>query len=169
MDKDGQQQTAEARLRLTETGARISQELGGGRIVGQVLVHLYLQPEAQSLDSIGEVLSLSKASISIAVRQLERLGFVRQVWITGDRKKYYRSADNIGSSIQHGLLAFLRQKIDFFGAELDSALCLLDEKQAANEDMIFLRQRIGRAKKLQSLLLKLLGSPLVNFLAKNIK
>ncbi|CAK8711299.1 HTH-type transcriptional regulator [Candidatus Electronema halotolerans] len=169
MDRDGQQQVAEARLRLTETGARISQELGGGRIVGQVLVHLYLQPEAQSLDSIGEALALSKASISIAVRQLERLGFVRQVWITGDRKKYYRSADNIGSSIQQGLLSLLRQKIDLFGAELDSALCLLDNEQTGRADMNFLRQRIGRAKKLQSIVHKLLGSPLVSFLAKNIK
>jgi DNA-binding transcriptional regulator GbsR (MarR family) len=166
MDKDGQQQAAEARQRLTETGARISQELGGGRIVGQVLVHLYLQPEAQSLDSIGETLALSKASVSIAVRQLERLGFVRQIWVTGDRKKYYRSADNIGSSIQQGLLAFLRQKIDFFGSELDSALRLLDDEQRASADMNFLRQRIGRAKKLQGIVHKLLGSPLVSFLAK---
>jgi hypothetical protein len=35
--------------------------------------------------------------------------------------------------------------------------------------MNFLRQRIGRAKKLQSIVHKLLGSPLVSFLAKNIK
>ena len=169
MDKDEQQQAAEARLRLTETGARISQELGGGRIVGQVLVHLYLQSDAQSLDSIGETLALSKASISIAVRQLERLGFVRQVWITGDRKKYYRSADNIGSSIQQGLLSLVRQKIDFFGTELDSALYLLNHEQTVSADMNFLRHRIGRAKKLQGIVQKLLGSPLVNFLAKHIK
>ncbi len=166
MNRDGQQQVAEARRRLTETGARISQELGGGRIVGQVLVHLYLQPEAQSLDSMGETLALSKASISIAVRQLERLGFVRQVWITGDRKKYYRSADNIGSSIQQGLLSFLRQKIDFFGTELDDVLCLLDDEQTGSTDMKFLQQRIGRAKKLQSMVQKLLGSPLPALLAK---
>jgi DNA-binding transcriptional regulator GbsR (MarR family) len=166
MDRDGQQQAAEARRHLTEIGARISQELGGGRIVGQVLVHLYLQPEAQSLDSIGAALALSKASISIAVRQLERLGFVRQVWVTGDRKKYYRSADNIGSSIQQGLLSFLQQKVDLFGTELDSALCLLDDKQAANEDMNFLRQRISRAKKLQNILFKVLTSPLPALLAK---
>ncbi len=168
MDRD-EKKTTEARLRLTEAGARISQELGGGRIVGQVLVYLYLQQVAQSLDSIGEALSLSKASISIAVRQLEQLGFVRRVWVIGDRKKYYRSADNIGSSIQQGLLSVLRQKIALFGGELDSALCLLDSQKIDNEDIQFLRQRIGRAKKLQSILVKLLGSPLVSFLAKYIK
>jgi DNA-binding transcriptional regulator GbsR (MarR family) len=168
MDRD-KKNTAEARQRLTETGARISQELGGGRIVGQVLVHLYLQQTAQSLDSIGEALSLSKASISIAVRQLEQLGFVQRVWVRGDRKKYYRSADNIGSCIQQGFLAVLQQKIVLFGRELDNALALLDSQVKDNKDVQFLHQRIGRAKRLQGIILKLLGNPLVSFLARHIK
>lgn len=162
----GEERLTEARLRLAEAGARTSQELGAGRIVGQVMVHLYLQKEAQSLDSIGEALALSKASISIAVRQLEQLGFVRRIWVSGDRKKYYRSADNIGSSLQQGLLAFLRQKAVLFGAELDAALELLGND---SDDTVFLRQRISRAKKLQSITLRLLGSPLLAFLAKYIK
>ncbi len=162
----GEERLTEARLRLAEAGARTSQELGAGRIVGQVMVHLYLQKEAQSLDSIGEALALSKASISIAVRQLEQLGFVRRVWVSGDRKKYYRSADNIGSSLQQGLLAFLRQKAVLFGAELDAALELLGND---SDEAVFLWQRISRAKKLQSITLRLLGSPLLGFLAKYIK
>lgn len=163
---NGEERLIEARQRLADAGARTSQELGAGRIVGQVMVHLYLQKEMQSLDSIGEALALSKASISIAVRQLEQLGFVRRIWVSGDRKKYYRSADNIGSSLQQGLLAFLRQKAVLFGAELDAALNLLDND--SGEEEIFLRQRLGRAKKLQQMLIRLLGSPLVGFLAKHI-
>ncbi len=162
----GEERLTEARLRLAEAGARTSQELGAGRIVGQVMVHLYLQKEAQSLDSIGEALTLSKASISIAVRQLEQLGFVRRVWVSGDRKKYYRSADNIGSSLQQGLLAFLRQKAVLFGAELDAALELLGND---SDEAVFLQQRISRAKKMQGITLRLLGSPLLGFLAKFIK
>ncbi|MCI5145685.1 MAG: MarR family transcriptional regulator [Candidatus Electrothrix sp. AR3] len=162
----------EVRMRLVDTGGRTSQELGTGRIVGQIMVYLYLQKEAQSLDSIGEALVLSKASISIAVRQLERLGLVRRVWLKGDRKKYYRSADNIGSGLQEGLLSFLRQKVVFFGIELDTALAMLEgtpPQDNSNTELIFLRQRMNRAKKLQRLLLRLLGNPLVNFLAKTIK
>jgi DNA-binding transcriptional regulator GbsR (MarR family) len=163
---DEKETLTELRQRLAEAGGRTSQDLGAGRIVGQVLVYLYLQKDAQSLDSIEEALALSKASVSIAVRQLEQLGFVRRVWVSGDRKKYYRSADNIGSSLQHGLLAFLRQKAVLFGAELDAALELLGND---SDEAVFLRQRIDRAKKLQTILLRLLGSPLVIFLAKHIK
>ncbi|WP_417911592.1 GbsR/MarR family transcriptional regulator [Candidatus Electronema sp. TJ] len=163
----GEERLTEARRRLAEAGARTSQELGAGRIVGQVMVHLYLQKEAQSLDSIGEALALSKASVSIAVRQLEQLGFVRRIWVSGDRKKYYRSADNIGSSLQQGLLAFLRQKAVLFGGELDSVLELLGSGDS--EEEVFLQQRLSRAKKLQSVMLRLSGSPLLVFLAKHIK
>ena len=61
----------ETRLLLVKTGGHISQDMGTGRIVGQVLVHLYLQENECSLYAIGEDLGLSKAYVSIAVRQLE--------------------------------------------------------------------------------------------------
>ncbi|CAK8724846.1 HTH marR-type domain-containing protein [Candidatus Electrothrix laxa] len=162
----------EVRMRLVETGGRTSHELGAGRIVGQIMVYLYLQKDARSLDSIGEALALSKASVSIGVRQLEQLGLVRRVWVNGDRKKYYRSADNIGSGLQQGLLSFLRQKVLLFGAELEGALNILESippEDKSDKEVMFLRQRVNRASKLQSILLKLLGNPLVVFLAKNIK
>ena len=165
---------AEVRTRLVDTGGQTFRELGVSRIMGQVMVHLYLQKEAQSLDRIEEAISLSKASVSITVRQLEQLGLVHRVWIKGDRKKYYRSAENIGSALQQGLLSFLRQKVSSFGAELDASLNMLEnslipEQNQNSEDVLFLIRRINRAKKLQQTLLKLLGNPLVHFLAKNIK
>jgi DNA-binding transcriptional regulator GbsR (MarR family) len=166
MNEDAQ--VTEVRRRLVETGGRTSQELGVGRIVGQVMLHLYLHKEAQSLDRIEEALCLSKASISIAVRQLEQFGLVQRVWIKGDRKKYYKSSENIANSIQQGLLSFLRQKVILFGAELDIALATLDQA-SPTEQRAFLLQRLQRAKKLHSIVLRLLGNPVVNFLAKYIK
>ena len=157
----------EARMRLIETGGRTSQELGTGRIVGQVLVHLYLQENECSLDSIAEELGLSKASVSIAVRQLEQLGLARKVWKSGDKKNYFRSADNIASALQQGVLALVRQKIQLFGGELDSTLEIVKniprESHTRNEVM-FLKQRIERAKKLQKGLDRVLGNPLVRLL-----
>lgn len=168
---DKQETLTEVRMRLVETGGRTSRDLGAGRIVGQIMVHLYLQKDDQSLDSIGEALALSKASVSIAVRQLEQLGLVRRVWVKGDRRKYYRSADNIGSGLQQGLLSFLRQKVLLFGTELEGALTMLESVPSEtknSEEFLFLQQRMNRAVKLQKILLKILGHPLVNFLAKNI-
>ena len=83
------------KLSLIETGGRTSQELGMGRIVGQMLVYLYLNDNHCSLDQIGTDLELSKASVSIAARQLEKLGLIKRTWQKGDRKSYYRTANNI--------------------------------------------------------------------------
>jgi HTH-type transcriptional regulator, glycine betaine synthesis regulator len=157
----------EARMRLVETGGRTSQDFGTGRIVGQVLVHLYLQQRECSLDSIAEDLGLSKASVSIAVRQLEQLGLARKVWKSGDKRNYYKSADNIAKALQHGVLALMRKKIQLFGGELESSLRIIDEipeNSAARDEVVFLKQRIERAKKLQNGLEKVLGNPLVKLL-----
>ncbi|MGB5687431.1 MAG: MarR family transcriptional regulator, partial [Candidatus Electrothrix sp.] len=105
---DSADNIAAARKNLVETGGRTSQDLGLGRIVGQVLVYLYLQPQECSLDVLEQELGLSKASVSVAARQLESLGLVQRVWIKGERKKYYRSAENIAQALQQGVLSMLR-------------------------------------------------------------
>lgn len=166
-----QESIKEARMRLVEIGGKTSQDLGAGRIVGQILVYLYLQEVETSLDQIGQDLDLSKASVSIAVRQLEQLGLARKVWKGGDKKNYFRSADNIASALQKGVLAIVRQKVELFGEELDVAITLLgdgveDTKSPADKEFLFLKQRILRAKKLQTGLDRVLGNPIVKLLTE---
>jgi len=155
------------RMGLVETGARTSQDLGLGRIVGQILVYLYLQPGACSLDEIESELGLSKASVSIAARQLEQLGLLQRVWVRGDRKKYYRTADNIGQALQQGLLSLVRQKVLDFGDQLEQTMRILEDMNETGNDQIrFLHQRVERAGKLQRRLDRVLGNRLVALLTK---
>lgn len=166
MKKDTQIQAA--RMRLIETGGRISQDLGLGRIVGQILVYLYMQPEACSLNTLEDELGLSKASVSIAARQLEQLGLVKRVWVKGERKKYYRSAENIGQALQQGLLSLISQKINEFGEQLDQTTEILEDlSDESNPQVTFLKQRVKRASKLQRRLGRILGNPLIHLLTKN--
>ena len=154
-------------MELIETGGRTSLDLGLGRIVGQILVYLYLQPTACSLDELGNELGLSKASVSIAARQLEQLGLVQRVWIRGERRKYYRSAENLGQALQQGLLALVLQKVNDFGNQLRTKLDYLDQIEDLNpEDANFLKQRLERASKIVLHLENILGNPLVQILTK---
>lgn len=155
----------ETRIRLIEVGGRTSQDLGAGRLVGMVLVHLYLQEDECSLDSIGEELGISKASVSIAARQLEQLGLVRRIWKRGERKKYYKSAKNIAQAIQKGILSVVQQKVSLFGEELEWAKTALDTNESDTE-VEFLQQRIARASNLQKRLHLFLNNPLMNYLSK---
>ena len=153
---------AEARRRLIETGGRTAQELGLGRIVGQILVYLYLSDGERSLDRIGEDLELSKASVSIAARQLESMGFLQRTWKRGDRKNYFRTADNIETAFKQGLLTFLFQKIRTLSEELNHVNQLLEnefQKGGKHADTQFLQQRIKRAKLLSDKAAVLIDNP----------
>jgi HTH-type transcriptional regulator, glycine betaine synthesis regulator len=165
MDRDAK--LNEARFQLVEAGGRTAQDLGLGRIVGQILVYLYLQPGACSLDEIEQEIGLSKAAVSIGARQLEQLGLIKQVWLKGERKKYYRSADNLAQALQNGLLAIVRKRVEDFGEQLESTSALLNVlDDGKNDDVSFLRKRVKRAGRLQKGLERVLGNSFVKILTK---
>jgi DNA-binding transcriptional regulator GbsR (MarR family) len=152
--------------RLVEAGGRISQDLGLGRILGQILMHLYLSPCARCLDEMVADLELSKAAVSVATRQLESMGMITRGWKSGQRKVYYRTADNIGVALQNGLLGFVRQKVQSAGAELDAAHGLLREPleecgPGRDPERDFVRQRVERARTVRDKIDQLLQMPLL--------
>lgn len=156
------------RQRLVQAGGATSQDLGLGRALGQVLVYLYLTDGECPMDRLEGDLGLSKASVSIAARQLEHLGLVRRVWRQGDRKSYYRTAENLGAALQEGALALLRRKFEAVGAALDDARDLLDRSagtmDAAERD--FLSGRLNRSRQLHRRFRALLSNPVTRFLTR---
>jgi len=154
----------DVRKHLTEVGGRTAQDLGLGRIVGQLLVHLYLSQVEQSLDDIARDLGLSKAAVSIAARQLESLGLVRRSWKQGDRKTYYRTATDIATALHQGLLMMLRNKMGLLATELKQA-----EGQLANTsgtEAAFVLSRVKRARKLRDTAMSVLENPVVKLFTK---
>jgi DNA-binding transcriptional regulator GbsR (MarR family) len=155
---------ADVRKHLTEVGGRTAQDLGLGRIVGQILVHLYLLQEEQSLDDIARDLGLSKAAISISARQLENLGLVRRSWKSGDRKAYYRTAPDIATALHQGLLIMVRNKMGLLATELQQA-----EGQLAGTsgtEAAFVLGRVKRARKLRDTAMSILENPVVKLLTR---
>lgn len=150
----------ECRMRLVEVGGRTAQDLGLGRIQGEVLVYLFLSESPRGLDDLADELQLSKAAVCVAARQLESLGLLRRTRIKGDRRIQYSTADNIASAIQEGVLAQLRQKMRVFGTELEEIDRKLDEA-ARSDDGTFFHSRVQRARVLHGRLHKLLESPLL--------
>ncbi len=62
-----------------------------GRIVGLLII----SKDPQSLDDIVKKLEMSKGPISQICRRLKERGLIEKVWIPGDRKDYYKAADDI--------------------------------------------------------------------------
>ena len=155
-----EKEAAAIQSRLVASGGRLAQEFGFNRVAGEVLASLYLTDGAASLDALEGELHLSKAAVSLAAAQLERLGLVHRVRKAGDRKRYYRSADDIGSALRHGLLSVARAKM----AQLETDLKRADEslaglKKAAGAK--FLAARVARMRDLNRRAGRLLDHPLL--------
>jgi DNA-binding transcriptional regulator GbsR (MarR family) len=153
------------RARLVASGGRLAQEFGFNRVAGGVLACLYLTPGEASLDALEQELGLSKAAVSLAAAQLERLGLIHRVRKAGDRKRYYQSADDIGSALRHGILAFARSKMAVLETDLgraEEALAGLKKEEGTR----FLASRVARMRELNRRAGRLLDNPLVKLFSK---
>ena len=162
-------QLATARRKFIEAGGHTTQSFGLGRILGQIYALLYLSPRPLCLDEIAEELSVSKASVSTTVRQLQSWSAVQRVWIKGDRKDYYEAETDFKAVLVNGLLAQMRKKVDTAGMQLavveetlGEVLENLDGEE--RQDIETVVQRLQKAKKFHSNVNNLLNNPLINHL-----
>lgn len=164
MEKQTEQSIAHARSELVEAGGKFAQEFGFSRISGQILMHLYLTDGFASLDEIESALVLSKAAVSMSCTQLESLGLITRVRVQGDRRCYYRSAENLYQALTVGIAGFVRAEVVKLDAKLQRASADLEGTEAA-----FLKRRIDRLSKLSGRMGSALGSPIIKVVASLAK
>ena len=70
---------------------RLARYFGFSDVMGRLFGTLLLSPEPLSLDDLASSLEISKGSVSMNVRAIERWGMAKEVWMRGERKKYYRA------------------------------------------------------------------------------
>ena len=68
---------------------------GFARIGGRILGCLMLSAEPRSLQELADELKVSRASVSNNTRMLEQLGALERVTVAGDRRDYYRIAEDV--------------------------------------------------------------------------
>ncbi|MEJ2751136.1 MAG: hypothetical protein P8169_00380 [Chloroflexota bacterium] len=74
---------------------RLARFFGFSEVMGRLYGTLMLSPEAMSLDDLSHSLEISKGSVSMNMRDLERWGMAEEVWVRGERKKYYRAESDL--------------------------------------------------------------------------
>ena len=151
--------TEKAKLHLIDAAGRVSQDLGLGRIIGQVMSSVYFREEPSSLDDIVKDLNLSKAAVSIATRQLDKIGLIKEVWIKGDRKTYYKTSDHLAATLQKGFLELLRSKLRTTDEILKEAEIWLQYESTTVEKK-FLDHQIDRARKIHQKVDNIINNPL---------
>ena len=154
-------QTHAAVWEMIEAGGRTVQYFGLNRLLGQIYVLLYLSHESLSLDAISTELGVSKASASIACRQLEAWGAVRCMWKRGDRRDYYEAESDMGVILKSGLMGSILKKLDSAHVQIERSLRLLDEGGLDDKRVAFLRKKLKDAESRRGRLATLLKNPLI--------
>lgn len=80
---------------------RLARFFGFSDVMGRLYGTLLLSPEALSLDELAEGLQISKGSVSMNMRALERWGMAHEVWMRGERKKYYEAEPDLWQVIRN--------------------------------------------------------------------
>ncbi len=82
---------------------RLARFFGFGEVMGRLYGTLLLSPTPLSLDELASGLEISKGSVSMNMRALERWGMAKEVWMRGERKKYYRAESDLWQVIRNVL------------------------------------------------------------------
>ncbi|AIJ04962.1 hypothetical protein JH146_0111 [Methanocaldococcus bathoardescens] len=87
----------EAKKLIIELFSELAKIHGLNKSVGAVYAVLYLSDKPLTISDIMEELKISKGNVSMSLKKLEELGFVKKVWIKGERKNYYEAVDGFSS------------------------------------------------------------------------
>lgn len=91
---------------------RLARFFGFGEVMGRLYGTLLLSPEPLSLDDLADGLKISKGSVSMNMRALERWGMAKEVWVRGERKKYYKAESDMWQMIRNVLSSRERREVD---------------------------------------------------------
>lgn len=153
--------TSKAKWEMIEAGARTAESFGLNALLGRIYMTLYLQNKEQSLDEVADFLGVSKASISIACRQLESWGAVRKVYVKGDRKDYYQAESSLRHIFNNGFLASVSKKLQSARIQIERSLSYLNEAEENHPDKEFLEKRLAEAERYRKKIENLIDNPVV--------
>ncbi len=156
------------RERFVERGGQITQSIGIGRVIGQVFAHVYFSPTAQTLDDLTRELGISKGSASMAVRQLEQWGGLKEVSKRGERKDYFEANDDFGRIIRRALLDLIGRRMKVTDSLLEDGEAYLIEngKDSRDKEIQFLHRRIRKLRHFRDRAQYIWDSSIVRLLLK---
>jgi len=142
---------------------------GLNNIMAQLYAVLYLSNRHLSLDDMVERLKISKGSVSVNIRALERYGVVRRVWVKGSRRDYYEAEADITKVVMDRIKSMAQGRLSEIDDMLNSSYQILnsvnpsdkEEKQAVQAFREKLDQLRSLHNRVQSIF-KLFNSGLLN-------
>ena len=132
----------EAKKLIIELFSELAKIHGLNKSVGAVYAILYLSNKPLTISDIMEELKISKGNVSMSLKKLEELGFVKKVWVRGDRKNYYTAIDGFSS-----IKDIAKKKYDLIAKTYEGLKDL--EKNCSEEEKEFINQKLKELEKMK--------------------
>lgn len=137
------------RDRFIEGIGRLATTVGVSRVIGQLYAMLFLSNKPVCLNDMVERLKISKGNVSLNIRELEKLGLVKRMWVRGDRRDFYEAELDFEKVIRSGIIGAVKRRMEIVLDTVTETENLI-EKARTNLD--------AEGRKTAELYLKRLGS-----------
>jgi len=131
---------------------RLARFFGFSEVMGRLYGILLLTPGPLSLDDLADSLDISKGSVSMNMRALERWGMAKEVWVRGERKKYYKAESDLWQVIRNVLGSREQREVQLALEVLGDSIAKLQaaEGDLSPEEQALARYYLERVADLQS-------------------
>ena len=133
---------------------QICNNFGLNNIMAQLYAVLYFSNKTLSLDDMAERLKISKGSVSINIRALERYNVVRRVWMKGSRKDYYEAEQDITKVIMDRFKTMTENRLSEFEDMINSSYQAFDSVDVSDkeekETIKSFKQKLDKLKNIQA-------------------
>ena len=140
----------------------LASTVGLSRVIGQLYAMLFLSNEPLCLDDMAERLKISKGNASVNIRELEKLGVVRKVWVKGSRKDFYEAELDLDKLIKNAIVGAAKRRMDMILETVIGTERLIKKTKGMDEEQertaeLYLR-RLQRVKEIHRLAEEMLQS-----------
>jgi len=132
---------------------RLATTVGVSRVIGQLYAILFLSDKPLCLNDMVERLKISKGNASLNIRELEKLGVVKKVWVKGDRKDFYEAELDFEKIMKGALIEAVKSRMKIARDTmvetenlLEDARPNLDEKEKKTQELYL--KRVQSAKEI---------------------
>lgn len=138
---------------FVESIGQLSASLGLSRLAGQLYAMLYISGRPLSLDDMVETLKISKGNASVNIRELEKWGAVKKVWVKGSRKDFYEAELDVFKVVSSRLKEGLHRRLSETWEAITRVEKLLEESNSSlsEQDKQTLKAYKERIKKVKEL------------------
>ena len=147
-----------AQDRFMEGIGNLAGSFGLNKSIAQLYAILYLVDKPLSLDELVEKLKVSKGNISLNIRELEKWGAVKSVWVKGSRKDYYEADPDIKKVFYNKFKSSIEKRIGQVSGMIGEFKVIVDSAEAdfTDDDKKMAKVYKEKLKKIEDM--KLLAS-----------